>query len=504
MNPSRPQVALLLFSIFTVALCGLTYELLAGAVSSYLLGNSVLWFSLTIGGFMSAMGIGAWLSRTWKTGLLEGFIAVEIAVGLIGGLAGPGLFWAYTYTSAYQVVLFIVVGLIGTGIGLEIPLLTRYLEQFGTLRTAISDVMSVDYAGALGASVLFPLVLLPTLGLMKTFPAVGLLNLSVAGLTVWFFRHQLQRVVPFGLAVGAGFLLMVVILWQGEVWLSQAEARRYPDQVIYAEQTPYQRLVLTQHQNDTRLYIDGHLQFSSRDEARYHETLVHPAMSVVEVPSDVLVMGGGDGLAVREILKYPGVERVTLVDLDPAMTRLGTEHPSVVALNDKALHYARVEVINQDAYTFLEETDDQWSVILMDFPDPHGDALAKLYSVKFYAMVAEHLQPGGRAVTQATSPYFAQEAFWCVEHTARVAGLQTNPYHVWVPSFGDWGFVMMGATPIEPRGVQLPVETRWLDAMTLRGLFSFPVDMEKVETEPNTLADPVLIHYYRDAWAKWF
>jgi len=507
MNESTPNtlhVSLLLFSIFTVALCGLTYELLAGAVSSYLLGNSVLWFSVTIGAFMSAMGIGAWLSRTWDSHLLEGFIAVELAVGLIGGLAGPALFLAYTFTRMYTVVFFIFVALIGTCIGLEIPLLTRYLERYGSLRQAISDVMSIDYAGALGASLLFPLVLLPNLGLMKTFPAVGLLNVGVAALTIWFFRAQLKWVKTMTLAAMIGIVCLCGMLWAGESWMTTAESRRYPDQVIFAEQSPYQRLVLTKHQDDVRLYLDGHLQFSSRDEVRYHESLVHPVMSLAETPVDVLVLGGGDGMAVREILKYPSVKTVTLVDLDPVMTRMGKEHPALLALNDGSLNDPRVTVVNEDAYTYVESSKRTWSVIIMDFPDPHGEALAKLYSVRFYRQIAEHLEAEGVAVTQATSPYFARKAFWSIRETIGAAGLHTHPYHVWVPSFGEWGFVMMEATPREPRGAPFVVPTRWIEPVGYRNMFLFPPDMAKVEADANTLSHPVLIEYYRHSWSKWF
>ena len=152
----------------------------------------------------------------------------------------------------------------------------------------------------------------------------------------------------------------------------------------------------------------------------------------------------------------------------------------------------------------MEQNSDQWSVIIMDFPDPHAEALAKLYSEYFYTMVSKRLAPGGRAVTQSTSPYFARDAFWCVVETTKSVGFSVNPYHVWVPSFGEWGFVMMGDVPVEPRGASILVQTEWLDDLTFRGLFHFPEDMKAVEVEPNTLLDPVIIGYYNDAWSKWF
>jgi len=502
--PSRAQIALLLFSIFIVALCGLTYELLSGAVSSYLLGNSVLWFSLTIGGFMTAMGIGAWLSRTMKEALLERFIAVEVLVGMIGGLAGPLLFGAYTWTQGYVAALFVFVGVIGIGVGLEIPLLTRYLEQYGGLRKTISDVMSVDYAGALGAALLFPLVLLPYLGLMKTFPAIGLLNLSVAAVTIFAFRRRLKNLWWLSGATAIGIALMVGVMVVSEQWMSRVESSLYTDQILYAEQSSYQRIVMTRYKDDTRLFIDGHLQLSSRDEYRYHETLVHPAMTMSANRERVLVLGGGDGMAVREILKYPDVKEVTLVDLDPVMTRLGTEHPALTELNQRSMHDPRVTVVNGDGYQFLEKSSDLWSVIIIDFPDPHGEALAKLYSVHFYGMVRRGLSPGGIAVTQSTSPYFAREAFWCIEKTVEIAQMNALPYHVWVPSFGEWGFMLMSGTTLDVTRLNMSVETKWLDSSVIRGMFDFPSDMSRVEVDHNRLTDPVILQYYGSSWSKWF
>ena len=502
--PKPQQLAILLFSIFSVAVCGLTYELLAGAVSSYLLGNSVQWFSLCIGAFMTAMGVGAWLSRWAHDRLLERFIAVEIALGVVGGLAGPALFAAYTWTRLYPVVLFSIIGVLGTGIGLEIPVLTRYLERYGGPRRTISDVMAVDYLGALAASVAFPLVLLPTLGLLKTFPATGLLNLAVAVVTAIAFRKQLQganRLIAAGLA---GAVLLVGVLAGAERFMSTVEAKLYQDPVLYTAQSAYQRIVLTKRNEDVRLYLDGHLQLSTRAEARYHESLVHPALALSANRERVLVLGAGDGMAVREVLKYPDVQQITVVDIDPAMTHMARTHPALVAANGGSLDDPRVTIVNEDAMTWLEATTDVWSSAVIDFPDPHGEALTKLYSVGFYRLLARHLSPGGVAATQATSPYFARSAFWCVATTVESAGLHATPYHTWVPSFGDWGFILISGHPVDLASAPIPADLRWLTRDQLPVMATFSADTSRVSTEVNRIDNPIILEYYKTSWASWF
>ena len=499
----RLQVSALLLSIFVVAICGLTYELLIGAVSAYLVGNSVLWFSLVIGGFMTAMGAGAWLSRYFGSDhLVLRFAQIEIAVGLVGGLAGPLLFAAYTWTSTYTPVMFGFVGVIGALVGLEIPLLTRYLESYGSLRRAISDVMAVDYVGALVASVAFPLVLLPTLGLLKTFMAVGLLNQAVGGLTLLVFRRRVSATlwVPLGVAVA----VLAGLLGVSERIMSRYEKKLYRDDVVWAESSAYQRVVLTKYRDDTRLYLDGHLQLSSRDEYRYHESLVHPAMGLARAHERVLVLGAGDGMAVREVLRFDGVQQVVLVDLDPAVTRLARSHPALVEANGGSLDDPRVTVVHRDAFSWLEASSDTFDVILMDFPDPHGPELAKLYSAAFYAMVGRHLARGGVAATQASSPFWGRRAYWCAVKTVRDSGLYAVPYHAWVPSFGDWGFVLMSHHSVRLEDLRAHPGARYVRGAVLDTMGEFPEDMGPLPVEVNRLDDPVIVRYYEQGWAQWF
>jgi spermidine synthase len=250
---------------------------------------------------------------------------------------------------------------------------------------------------------------------------------------------------------------MVVALCALGVGLAEARADRdaaddnlYADEIILSRDTPYQHIVLTRFKDDIRLFLSSHLQFSSRDEYRYHEALVHPGLSSVPAPRSVLVLGGGDGLAVREILKYPQVERVTLVDLDPEMTRLFSTHPMLTTINQESLRSPRLRVTNADAFPWVDENRDSFDFIAIDFPDPTNYSLGKLYTTAFYTAAARHLSAQGLMVVQSTSPMFARDSFWCVVETLKQAGLRTYPYHVYVPSFGEWGFVLASKREFTP------------------------------------------------------
>jgi spermidine synthase len=279
-----------------------------------------------------------------------------------------------------------------------------------------------------------------------------------------------------------------------------ADENLYADEVIFSRQSRFQRIVLTRWKDDLRLFLNGHLQFSSQDEYRYHEALVHPGLAALPGARRVLVLGGGDGLAVREILKYPSVEQITLVDLDPEMTRLFSDHPLLAPLNAASLRSPRVRIVNADAFPWLDSTGDVFDFAVADFPDPTNFSLAKLYTTAFYRLLAKRLSARGMAVVQSTSPMFARQSYWCIVETLKQAGFRTYPYHVYVPSFGEWGFVLAALGPYEPP-LDLPEGLRFLSARNLSSLFEFPLDMQPVEAEPNRLNNQVLVRYYEREWS---
>ncbi len=489
----------LFISVFLIAACGLIYELIAGTIASYLLGDSVLQFSTVIGSYLFAMGIGSWLSRFIEKGLIGRFVTIELLVGLLGGFSSSLLFVGFAYTDSFRFLLYLIVAIIGILVGLEIPLLMRILKERYEFRDLVAHVLTFDYLGALGASLLFPLLLVPKLGMVRSAILFGIVNAAVALWTTYLFADQIKKRVSLRIAS----VLVLAALGTGMVIAEKisatADNQLYADEVIFSRNTRYQRIVLTRWKDDVRLFLSSHLQFSSRDEYRYHEALVHPGLSSVGVARRVLVLGGGDGLAVREILKYPNVENITLVDLDPEMTGLFATHPYLKTLNGGSLSSGKVRVINDDAFVWLQKNDEMFDFVVIDFPDPTNYSLGKLYTTAFYRLLSKHLSASAMLVVQSTSPLFARQSFWCIVETLKQTGLKTFPYHVYVPSFGEWGFVLAGNRSYEvPR--TLPQGLRFLSAQNIAQLFTFPNDMLPVEAEPNRLNDQVLVRYYDHEW----
>jgi len=491
----------LLFSVFVIASCGLVYELIAGALASYVLGDSVTQFSTVIGTYLFAMGIGSWLSRYIVRGLVARFIQIELAVGILGGFSAPALFLIFAWGGAFRPALYGLVLIIGILVGLEIPLVMRILQQQFAFKDLVAQVLTFDYLGALVVSLLFPILLAPHLGLIRTSLLFGLLNAVVAVWALWLFREQLPQArwlqgqcLAAILALGIGFIAADRIT-------ELAEENLYTDEIVLARTTPYQRIVLTRWKDDLRLFLNNNLQFSSRDEYRYHEALVHAGLSATPGARRVLVLGGGDGLAVREILRYPAIESITLVDLDPEMTRLFAEHPLLTPLNGDALNSPKVRIINADALRWLEENPGQFDFIVVDFPDPTNYSLGKLYSTVFYRLLERRLAVNGAAVVQTTSPLYARQSFWCIVRTIESVGLTVTPYHAYVPAFGEWGFALATRQPWQAPD-HYPSGLRFLTPELTPMLVQFPPDMAPVDAEINRLNNQILVRYYENEWQQ--
>ena len=497
-GPIGAGTGVLLIAVFTIATCGLIYELLAGTIASYLLGDSVTQFSTVIGVYMFSMGVGSYLSRHVRHDLIARFIEVEILVGLIGGLSSPVLFLAFAEVDAFRVVLYGWVAVTGVLVGLEIPFLIRILVDEFPLHDLVSRVLSLDYLGALAASLLFPLWLVPRVGLMRSSFVFGALNVLVAVWTCHCFRRHHRRPRLTAQAYGALAVLALGAVFSDDL-MTWSERRLYEDPVVLSRSSPYQRIVLTRGDDGIRLFLNGNLQLSTLDEYRYHEALVHPGLASVSAPRRVLVLGGGDGMAVREILKDDRVREVTLVDLDPMMTDIFRDHEAFAALNDHALRSPRVEVVNADAFVWLESNPDRWDFIVVDFPDPRTYSLGKLYTTTFYRRLASRLNAGGAAAIQSTSPLASRRAFWSVVETVRAAGLHARPYHAPVPTFGEWGYVLASPEPLALSDA-LPPDLRFLTPATARSLFEFPADMAAVPVEVNRLNNQILVQYHAEGW----
>ncbi len=490
-------------TVLVIATCGLVYELVAGTLASYVLGDSVTQFSTVIGVYLSALGLGSFLSRFVRRGLARRFVEIELAVALTGGVSAPLLFLAFANAPQhFRLALYLVVIAVGSLVGLEIPLVLRLLRETVDFKDLVAQVLTFDYLGALVASLLFPILLVPRLGLVRTSLLFGLANAAVGLWSTWIFAPLLERSRDLRLKATALIVLLLLALYRADSLTDLAEEGLYADTIVFAKSTPYQRVVLTRARNQFQLFLNNNLQFSSVDEYRYHEGLVHPAFGLAPGARRVLVLGGGDGLAVREILKHRQVSEIVLVDLDPEMTHLGMTNPALVALNQGSLCSERVRVLNADAFVWLGQGSDLFDLAILDFPDPHSFSLGKLYTRFFYGQLRRRLAPQGVVAIQSTSPLMARRSFWCINHTLEAAGFHILPYHVLVPSFGEWGFVLATLRPAAPPTSVLE-GLRSLDDATLKSLFQLGPDMAPLETDVNRLDNQLLVRYYEDEWRAW-
>lgn len=502
------RAPLLFLNVFVIATCGLIYELLAATLSSYVLGDSVTQFSLIIGIYLFAMGVGSYLSKFIDKNVAEKFIEIELGVAVIGGFSAPLLFFAFAHLSYFAIVLYGVVFIIGTLVGLEIPLLMRILKDELDFKDLVSRVLAFDYIGALAASLLFPIFLVPRLGLNRTSLLFGMLNAAVGVWATWLLLPLLKRNVTLLRVKGFVILVLLAIAFiKADRLTTLAEDALFVDNIIYAKSSPYQRIVVTKGKTGYSLFLNGNLQFNSFDEYRYHEALVHPAFAAFNGDAKrVLVLGGGDGLAVREVLKYKSVEHIQLVDLDPEMTRVAYSVPALGELNRHSFDDARVSITNADAFVWLDATlTEPFDIAIVDFPDPNNYALGKLYTTRFYNLLKSKLRPDSSVVIQTTSPLIARNSFWCVMKTLEASGYTVKPFQTTVPSFGVWGFALAKLQPFTtPNRPPENIELKFLNNETFASMFEFPTDTSRPteELEINRLDNQALVRYYETEWRR--
>lgn len=502
------RAPLLFLNVFVIATCGLIYELLAGTLSSYVLGDSVTQFSLIIGIYLFAMGVGSWLSRYIDKHIAEKFVEIELAVAVVGGFSAPLLFLTFAHLSYFSIVLYGLVFVIGVLVGLEIPLLMRILKDELDFKDLVSRVLAFDYIGALAASLLFPIFLVPKLGLNRTSLLFGMFNATVGIWGTWLLLPLIKRNVTLLRVKGFVILVLLFIAFiKADRLTTLAEDALFVDNIIYAKSSSYQRIVVTKGKTGYALFLNGNLQFSSFDEYRYHEALVHPAFATFKgEPKRILVLGGGDGLAVREVLKYKSVEHVTLVDLDPDMTHVSYAVPALGELNRHSFDDPRVHVTNADAFVWLDSTESEpFDIAIVDFPDPNNFALGKLYTTRFYNLLKSKLKPDSAVAIQTTSPLIARQSYWCIINTLEAAGFTVKPYQTTVPSFGVWGYALAKLQPFDaPTKPPTGIELRFLNDNSFASMFEFPTDTKRPaeEIEINRLDNQALVRYYEAEWRR--
>ena len=546
--------------MFLTGASGFIFECILSTVATFILGNSIEQFSVTISLMMLMMGFASfWQKKISDDHLVEKFLAVEVGLALLGGFAPIAVYAAYATMEVHFIaVQYFFILAIGFLIGLEIPLVLRLNRNYlPKLKSNLASVFSTDYVGAFIGAIVWVYVLLRYFPLTEISFFVAGINFTVALATYsYFFYHRAASRRPLAIATIAVTATSLAYGYsQNRDWSGVLEQRFFSEPIAYSITTQYQHIVLTASASPTnyRLYINGNLQFASVDEHIYHEMLVHPGMTLSAKRDRILILGGGDGLALREVLKHPETREVTLVDIDPGMIEFAKHHEVMTELNSNAFQDARVatemiqtsseETTSQPVYQYARhlgiDSDDvlaeaaevnvytidadkilkqlrgTYDVIVIDLPDPNSVELVKLYSREFYMKLNRLLTTGGMVAMQATSPYHAKESFLCILRTIRSAGFDALPYHENVPSFGDWGWILAWNTSQTPQELQsriVALNQFAVDEDSLRHLTptrftastSFGKDaLETESTSLNTLMMPVLLRYYlTEAWLR--
>lgn len=543
---------LLILIMATLACCGLIYEYLLSHYSARILGSVETVIYAIIGIMIVSMGLGAFAAKRIKDAF-QGFVVLELTVALIGcsatlliaSVIGFSQTLPQIIADTYQIPNDVLVNgdflstlswislqlpyffafFLGFLIGMEIPLIARIRETvYGHhLAHNAGTIYGADYIGAGIGAAIWVLFMLK-IEISQAAALTASLNLIAGFIFLVRFRTYLR--FKFKLVLGHALLglLIVLIFVSGGHWQKQMQNMLYLDKVVYQTQTPYQNLVFTErllgggYEPIYNFYINGRLQFSSLDEHIYHEFLVHPAMQASARHDKVLIIGGGDGLALREVQKWHP-KQVTLIDLDPSLVALFKlpeqflpAHLSskIKVLTQNSFNQPEVEVIHDDAFIAIDKllaSKITFDTIIVDLPDPSHPDLNKLYSVNFYYRLQHLLNGDGAIVIQSTSPFHAKSAFISIGKTLQKAGYQTQQYHQNVPSFGEWGWTIASKTGLPPLQRlsafnEIDVSTKWLTLPLLTGAFvfnkDFYVDIDSVKV--NYLGSNALYQYHQQAW----
>ncbi|MER2494327.1 polyamine aminopropyltransferase [Catenovulum sediminis] len=546
--------AMLIFIMAVLAGCGLIYEYLLSHYAGRVLGAVEHAIYTTIGLMIVFMGIGSFAARKIADEF-TGFAWLEVLLGIVG--ATSVLFIAmligFTFTLPqilshtfalpadvipsggimqflYQAARFtpyIAAAILGFMIGIEIPLIARVREKVYQkhLTHNAGTIYGADYIGAgVGAAVW--ILWMMSLEINQAAVYTGTLNLVAGVLILVLFWSRIRWRKCLLLMQLLSLFLIVMLALNGNRWMQTFTDMLYMDKVVYQQQTEYQQIVISERnlgpsrQSVLNLYLNGRLQFSSADEKIYHEMLVHPVMAASARLGKVLVIGGGDGLAAREIFKWP-VQQLDMIELDPQMIELFKQPEKylppklaqqIIDLNQHSLVSDKLNVMIADAFNqvdLLLEENTTYDAIIVDLPDPNHPDLNKLYTTYFYQRLAQLLSADGAMVIQSTSPYHAKDAFISIAKTLGHAGLQNvEQYHQNVPSFGEWGWTIATKQGL-PASVRIidseyPANLDWLTAPLLHASFVFPKNFYQRadQVKVNHLGSQTLFLYHDQAWRK--
>jgi spermidine synthase len=460
--PVKPGTGrfLVLLCVFVCAACGLVYELELVALASYLMGDSVTQASVVLSVMVFAMGIGSLAAKRLRYRAAAGFGMVEAVLALVGGCSAMALYAVFAWTGDWGGAWrdgprFLLVGFslaIGVLIGAEVPLLMVLIQRIRRQDPsgAVADLFAADYVGALVGGLAFPFLLLPLLGQLTGALLTGVVNAVAGGaLVLGLFRRDLSPRGRRLLIVANVTVLGVLAGAWGQVDAFERAAREalFGAPVRYAERRGEREIVLTgDADGPPGLYLDGQFAGGGPGARRRAAELVRPVLDAGP-RARVLVLGGADGVAVREVLRASGVRRVDVLDTDPAVVRLARTDPGLTALNGRAFDDPRVRVVSGDVFEQvrgLARDASAYDVVVSDLPDPvRTDDSAKLYSEEFYGLVGRVLVRGGRVVVGAGGG----AGRGTVGASLRGAGLR-------VVSYGAYLVGGKGVVP-RPRGVRV-------------------------------------------------
>lgn len=492
-------------ALLATGFSGIVAEYILSTLASYFIGNAILQFTLIVSIMLFSMGLGSRLSKSFNTNIIFYFVITELTLSVLVSFSAITSYLVYGYTNVSWVVIYLLSIIIGLLIGLEIPFATRINNDFEELRLNISNILEKDYYGSLLGGLFFAFIGLPYLGLTYTPFVLGFINLIISFWLFYVLKNEIsQRLRKWiGVLYVIVFLIILTGLFFAKPLVLFGEQAKYKDKIIFSKQTKYQKIVITEWQKWHSLYINGNQQLSTFDEYMYHEPMVHTTIGMSPRKERILILGGGDGCIVRELLKYKDIGEITLVDLDGKMLDLGRDNNIFKSLNNNALNSSNVKTIVADAFTFLEKAKINYDVILVDLPDPNNVDLNKLYTKEFYTLCYNHLDENGTFITQSGSPYYATKAFYCIDKTLKSSKFYTLPMHNQILTLGEWGWVMGKKKPINVEALKnidfekMPL--KWLNNDAISGLVSFGKPLvDTTGIQINTIFDPKLYLYYKE------